>query len=194
MSKKSDPDMSPLSAKIEAVLFVATKPMPMKHIASICDASLTDVEAAVVEISAIRNTDASGIHLVNGEEGVMLVSNPLFAETVATFAKEDVEPELTRPSLEALTIVAYRGPITKPEIEAIRGVNCTLILRNLLMRGLVDEREDAIKLQPVYSLTNDAMRYLGLHDVRELPDYDELHGNGKIEKLLATLTLGDEAV
>ncbi len=183
--------MTSLAAKIEAVLFVATKPMTVKQLANVCNVVVDDAAGAVEEITALRNGDSSGVHLVEGEEGVMLVTNPAFAETVANLAKEDIEPELTRPSLETLTIVAYRGPITKPEIETIRGVNCSLILRNLMMRGLVDEREDVIKLQPVYNLTNDAMRYLGLHTVQELPDYAELHGNAKIDKLLAALASTD---
>lgn len=181
--------MNELSAKIEAVLFVATKPMLAKQLAKILDVSIEDVDAAILELVAVRNADQSGIHVITGEEGVQLVSSPRFADVVSALAKEDVDSELTRPSLETLTIVAYRGPMTKPEIEAIRGVNCTLILRNLLVRGLIAEEEDAMKLQAVYTLSNDALRYLGLHDVKELADYDVLHGNNKIDKLLETIGL-----
>lgn len=181
--------MNELSAKIEALLFVATKPMLAKQLAKILGVSIEEVGASIVQLVAVRNTDASGIHVIVGDEGVQLVSNPLFADVVSALAKEDVDSELTRPSLETLTIVAYRGPMTKPEIEAIRGVNCTLILRNLLVRGLITEEEDSIKLQAVYTLSNDALRYLGLHDVKELSDYEALHGNNKIDKLLETIGL-----
>lgn len=181
--------MNELSAKIEALLFVATKPMPIKQLAKILGASIEDIDAAISQLVVVRNTDLSGIHFIVGDEGIQLVSNPLFADVVSALAKEDVDSELTRPSLETLTIVAYRGPMTKPEIEAIRGVNCTLILRNLLVRGLITEEEDSIKLQAVYTLSNDALRYLGLHDVKELADYDVLHGNNKIDKLLETIGL-----
>ncbi|MFA6017704.1 MAG: SMC-Scp complex subunit ScpB [Patescibacteria group bacterium] len=180
--------MNELSAKIEALLFVATKPMTVKQLAQLLNAQISEVDAAISNLSAMRNIDESGIHVVVGSEGVMLASNPVFADVVAGLAKEEIEPELTRPSLETLTIIAYRGPMTKPEIEAIRGVNCALILRNLLMRGLILEEEDAIKLQFVYSLSSDALRFLGLHSVKDLPEYEELHINAKVDRLLAALS------
>ncbi len=179
--------MNELSAKIESLLFVATKPMTTKQLAIALGAQIAEIDAAIADLGAVRNTDTSGIHLVVGDEGAMLASNPEFADVVASLAKEDIEPELTRPSLETLTIIAYRGPMTKPEIEAIRGVNCTLILRNLLMRGLITEEEDTIKLQAVYAMSNDALRVLGLHSVKELPEYDALHANAKVDTLLAAL-------
>ncbi len=179
--------MNDLAAKIEALLFVATKPMSAKQLAGALSVQISEIDTALIDLGAARNIESSGIHLVVGDEGAMLASNPAFADVVASLAKEDIEPELTRPSLETLTIIAYRGPMTKPEIEAIRGVNCTLILRNLLMRGLITEDEDAIKLQPVYVMSNDALRVLGLHSVKELPEYDELHANAKVDKLLAAL-------
>lgn len=186
--------MTDLAAKIEAILFVSTKPVSAKFLATACLCQIDEVIVAIGELAKDRNVDGSGIHLVIGDEGVALATNPLFASTIENLSKEDIESELTRPSLETLTIVAYRGPITKPEIEAIRGINCTLILRNLLMRGLIDENEDAVKLQPVYSLTNDALRYLGLHSVSELADYADLHGNTKIDALLSALTAESSSV
>ena len=180
--------MSELSSKIEAILFVSSKPISMKFLATACSCQIDEAAVAISELAKERNIDGSGIHVVIGDEGITLATNPSFASTIESLSKEDIESELTRPSLETLTIIAYRGPITKPEIEAIRGINCTLILRNLLMRGLIDENEDAVKLQPVYSLTNDALRYLGLHSVNELADYADLHGNTKIDALLSALT------
>lgn len=184
--------MNELVGKIEALLFVATKPMSVKQLATILHAQIADVDSAIAELALIRNIESSGIHVLTGEEGITLVSNPGFAELTASLAKEDIEPELTRPSLETLTIIAYRGPMTKPEIEAIRGVNCTLILRNLLMRGLIIEDEDVVKLQPIYAISNDALRYLGLHSVKELPEYETLHGSAKIDTLIAALTDSSE--
>lgn len=179
--------MNELSAKIEALLFVAPRPMTTKQLAVALSAQIEEIDIALAELGSARNIDTSGIHLVVGDEGAMLASNPAYADVVAGLAMEDIEPELTRPSLETLTIIAYRGPMTKPEIEVIRGVNCTLILRNLLMRGLITEEEDTIKLQPVYTMSNDALRVLGLHSVKELPEYSALHANAKIDKLLTAL-------
>ncbi len=112
---------------------------------------------------------------------------PSFADVLGSMTKEETESELTRPQLETLTIIAYRGPITKPEIEHIRGVNCSIILRNLLMRGLIIEKEDKVKLQPVYTIASELLRKLGVHGVEELPDYEDLHKNAKIGQLLDSL-------
>ena len=180
--------MNELLAKIEAMLFIATKPIEAKRLAKILSVTMEDINLALAELAEIRNVETSGIHVIFGEEGVQLVSNPIFADSLLALTKEDTDFELTRPSLETLTIIAYRGPITKPEIEAIRGVNCTLIIRNLLVRGLIVEEEDTAKLQPPYALSNDCLRYLGIHKTTELADYESLHGNKKIDSLVQTLT------
>lgn len=180
--------MNDLVIQLEALLFVATRPMTMKQIAAALDASAADVSSALDELCAMRNGENSGIHVVQSEEGIVLATNPSCAQVVQRLAKEDVDAELTRPSLETLTIIAYRGPITRPEIEMIRGVNCAIILRNLLMRGLITEEEDRMKLQPVYALSSDAVRHFGLHNVTELPEYASLHGDAKIDALLATMS------
>ena len=91
---------------------------------------------------------------------------------------------MTQPSLETLTIIAYRGPITKPEIEQIRGVNCSLILRNLLIRGLIEEKEDKQRLQNTYTISFDFLRHLGADRVEELPQYSDLHTDEVVGQLI----------
>lgn len=179
--------MELLKAKIEAVLFVATKPLSVKSLARAVEGSEADVRTLLDTIIVERNVDENGVHILQNGDDVQCVTNPACADVVAAFTDDDLDAELTKPSVEALTIIAYRGPLTKAEIEAIRGVNCSLILRNLLLRGLIVEREDAIKMQPVLVLSADALRYFGVHRVEELPDYDTLHINAKIDQLLAAL-------
>lgn len=176
-----------LQGKIEALLFVATKPLAVRQLARLLNEDEERVRTAVEALLAERNASESGVHVLFHDDAVQLVTNPAYADAVQAFTEAELDAELTRPSLEALTIVAYRGPVTKPEIEAIRGVNCSLILRNLLLRGLVTEKDDVVKMQPVYALSADALRYFGVHRVEELPDYAELHTNARIEQLLASL-------
>ena len=180
--------MSELSAKIEALLFLKTKTVSISAISRTLSEKKEVVEGAVEQLMQNRNVETSGIHIVCSDEGVALVTNPAFGDLLTEQSKEDLQSELTRPQLETLTIIAYRGPITKAEIEHVRGVNCSLILRNLLMRGLVDERDDDVKLLPVYTLTSDMLRHLGIHTLEELPDYEELHKNAKIDQLLHSLS------
>ncbi len=179
--------METLLAQIEACLLAAAKPLSFKDLSKATDKPVSEISQAVEELSKLRNISTSGIHVVVIDDKAQLVSSPEQAQVVSKLAKDEMAPELTRPSLEALTIIAYRGPVTKPEIEAIRGVNCSLILRNLLMRGLIEEREDGQHVQPVYTLSSDCLRYLGLHNTTELPDYSTLHANAQIDKLLANL-------
>lgn len=114
-----------------------------------------------------------------------MTTAPEHAELVASFVEEDLHGELTRPQLEALTVIAYRGPITKSELEQVRGVHCGLILRNLMMRGLIQTEEDPAKLQMVYTVTMDFLRTLGVASVAELPEYEALHKEETIDRLLA---------
>jgi segregation and condensation protein B len=182
-----------LVGKIQAVLFVAGKPIATDKVVKILGAEKNEVIEALEELKTQLNTERSGLHLIEHDGKLQLVTNPAFAEVIESLVKEEVASELTRPSLETLTIVAYRGPITKPEIEQIRGINCSLILRNLLIRGLIEEHDDKSRLQPVYSLSNTFIRHLGLHSIDELPNYLELHQHESLDQVLAEMNPDNEA-
>jgi segregation and condensation protein B len=106
------------------------------------------------------------------------------ADLVRDFMKDETTGELTKPSLETLTIVAYRGPLTKAEIEQVRGVNCSMILRNLMMRGLVESMGEHGNPLTQYRVTMDFLRFLGLSSVEELPDYDTLRSSENVRRVL----------
>jgi segregation and condensation protein B len=182
--------MTELAAKIEALLFLSTRPVSFKKLAKMLDRTVEDVENGLKDLSETRNIAESGIHLIIANGAAELATNPAFSDIVLGMRKEETTADLTRPQLETLTIIAYRGPITRPDIEYIRGVNCTVILRNLLMRGLVIEKEDASRILPVYTLSTEMLRHLGIHSLEELPDYKELHTHAKISQMLDSL--GDE--
>lgn len=92
--------------------------------------------------------------------------------------------ELSRPSLETLTIIAYRQPISKMDLDRIRGVNCALILRNLLLHGLIEGKYDKTKDETYYTVTVDFIRFLGISEVSALPDYDRLSHHDSLERVL----------
>lgn len=176
--------MADIAQKIEALLFAAGKPMTVKSVAKLLDISADDVVAALGVLQ--ERYISGGLRLVEHDGAWQMVTAPEVADAVKTLAKEDAG-ELTRPALETLTVIAYRGPITKAEIEAIRGVNCSLILRNLMIRGLIDEQELAAR-GTVYTLSMDAVRYLGLSSVKDLPGYEDLSGHARISQLLEVIT------
>jgi len=174
-----------ITTTIEAVLFAAAKPIKLSQLQKHLDLSEEVVREALDDIVARFNTENSGIHLLENKGTVQFVTNPSTGEDLTKFLKKEASGPLTRPSLETLTIIAYRGPITKPEIEMIRGVNCSMILRNLLIRGYIDEVQDAERLQSVYSLSNTFMQAVGVDKVENLPDYEAFANNEKIAELLA---------
>jgi len=171
-------------SQIESILFVASKPLAPKVIAKALGVSVATVEDALETLKLKYNRADCGIHILFDDESVQFGTNPDNTAAIDSFVKDEVSGELTRPQLETLTVIAYRGPITRPELEQIRGVNCALILRNLMVRGLVEEGEDADKLMPVYRLSFDALRHLGVASVERLPEYNALHAHEHIEQAL----------
>ncbi|OGL97794.1 SMC-Scp complex subunit ScpB [Candidatus Uhrbacteria bacterium RIFOXYB2_FULL_45_11] len=181
-----------LTTNIESILFAAAKPIALEQLRKYFDVSAEVVAEAVEDIRTRYNRETSGIHLLEQEGKVQFVTNPDASEDVASFLKKDATSPLTKPSLETLTVIAYRGPVTRPELEQIRGVNCGVILRNLLIRGFIEETQDRTRLQPVYSVSIDFMRKLGLTHLEELPEYESFHTNQSIDELLKTTP--DESV
>ena len=174
-----------LLSQIESILFVASKPLDIKQIAKAVQKNESEVGEALENLQMKYNSDNSGIQILSENGMYQMSTNPANIEVVNLFIKDEVSGELTKAQLETLTVVAYRGPITRPELEQIRGVNCAVILRNLMMRGLVDEGESQDKILPVYSLTVEALRHLGVSSVTDLPDYDTLHVHEFIENVLS---------
>lgn len=183
-----------LESKIESLLFAAAKPLTVKKLAEFLDVTPKEVEAALETIVARLHTDASGLRLVRTGTEVQMMTSPENAKLIRDFLKDETSGELTKPQLETLTVIAYRQPITKAELEQIRGVNCSLILRNLLMRGLIEVEEIKEKPMPVYRVTHDLLRFLGITDVRELPDFESLHADEHIARVLEQSAPASESV
>lgn len=168
---------------IEALLFTAGKAVSFKALAKLVDASEEDVAKAVEALSEKYKEAKSGLSLTFDEKQVELVTSGDASKVVGDFLKDETTGELTRPSLETLTIIAYRGPVGKAEIELIRGVNCSLILRNLRIRGLIEEDMNDVGL-PEYKVSLDFMKFLGISSVKELPDFEHLSANERLQDLL----------
>ena len=170
-------------SKLESILFVASKPLAIKKIASALKVSEKEILAALASLCDKYNQAESGIAILQNNEEWQMTASAANKSAAESFLKAEVSGELTRPQLETLTVVSYCGPITKPELEQIRGVNCSLILRNLMLRGLVKENEDGGGLLPSYRVTMDYLRHLGLNSLTELPNYSELHNHPYIAQL-----------
>ena len=142
-------------------------------LAKLCSVSREDVEEALEGLDKTYKDDMRGLALVRNGIEVQLTTAPQHALVVAAFLEEEVQSDLSRAALETLTILAYRGPMSKTDLEGIRGVNCTLILRNLAMKGLVETV--TLDLHEKYRVSFACMRILGLQSTHDLPDYEALN-------------------
>ena len=171
--------------KIESLLFVSDRPLSPGDILKTFGEDAPQVEEIEKELEEIfkeYKEKNSGIAVIKNSGKYQMVSSPESVDVVQKFLNDETTGELTRPQLETLTIIAYRGPIGKIELEQIRGVNCSLVLRNLLMRGLVAEKNGEGEL--LYSVTMDFLKFLGLMSLEELPDYQKLHNNEIINQII----------
>ncbi|MCU0679561.1 MAG: SMC-Scp complex subunit ScpB [Planctomycetes bacterium] len=177
--------MDDLKSKIESLLFIAAKPLSLKQLSELTKKDIKEVETAGEELVKKYKAGQTGIQIIQSGGKLQMVSAPENAKVIQEFIKDETTGELTRPSLEALTIIAYRGPIAKTDLDRIRGVNCSLIIRNLLLRGLVEAKFDKQKNETYYNVTFDFIRFLGVNDVKELPEYERLHQDDTIDRMLA---------
>lgn len=162
-------------AHLEALLFVSAKPFTVKGLAKLLNSSEDKIETWIEELQEEFESGDRGVRVVRNGNDVQLMSSPDCRELIEEYLKEEITGELTRPQLETLTIIGYRGPISKPDIEQIRGINCTLILRNLEWRGLIEQSELSTAEIPAYRVTMDFVRYLGLSSVEQLPNFESLN-------------------
>ncbi len=178
---------APLSATMEAILFAGGRVVSVKRLASSTNVSVEETQKALEELADRLEKNNGGLRLIRHADQVELVTAPDVAESVRRSLQADQQGELSRPSLETLAILAYRGPLTRPELEQIRGVQSSLILRNLQIRGLVEMREESRLGQPTYAATTELLKYLGADRVESLPDYEELHRVNVVEQALHDL-------
>jgi segregation and condensation protein B len=175
-----------VKSKIESILFISPRPLTIKKIAELLSVEEERVKEVLDElVSDYNNRQEAGLQINRLGKQYQMSTAPANQKIVKDFIKEEITGDLTRPQLETLTVIAYRGPIAKEELEQIRGVNCSLILRNLLIRGLIAAEEDKKSMRTYYFVTFDFLRFLGLSAINQLPDYDKLHSSEVIERLIA---------
>ena len=159
--------------------------MTIKQLSSLLKKKVEEIKKAGDELVEEYKESKRGVQIIKNGSKYQMVSSPENSKVIKEFIEDETTGELSRPSLEALTIIAYRGPISKIDLDRIRGVNCALILRNLLIRGLIESKSDPKKNENYYTVTFDFIRFLGINDVGELPEYKRLHMDDTIDRVLA---------
>lgn len=181
-----------LISQLSSLLLVSNRPLTTRKLAELTGEKPQTVQAVLEELANYFEQQDLGMKLFQAGNEFQLVSDPANREIVESFVKLEVTGELTRPQLETLAIIAYRGPIVKSEIELIRGVNCTLILRNLQMRGLMREHES--NGQIAYSVSMDFLKFLGIGKTTELPSFEAYSQHELIQELLNSRVASSEVV
>ncbi len=171
---------------LESLLFISGEPLAFGRLAKILKINNDEIEACVQALAEKYERDAEhGLMLIVKDQKVTLATKSENAEFVEALTKSVLKEDLSKAALEVLSIIAYLSPIPRVEIEAIRGVNCSFTLRNLLLRDLIERQgnpEDARGY--VYFPTFKFLQSLGLKNVAELPDYATFSQDQLLKTLL----------
>ena len=160
-----------LSAQIEAILFYKAEPLSVKRLAQIFNKDETEIKNAIRELK--EELKGRGLALVEWEDEITLGTSKEMSTLIKNLMKEELVKDLGKASMETLSIILYQGPISRADIDYIRGVNSSFILRNLLIRGLIDRIENPKDQRSfLYKPTLDLLSHLGLSKITDLPDYE----------------------
>ncbi len=165
------PDQAQLPMLVESLLFVAAEPMPVVRLAQILGVSQEAVEIALADLGVACKSGGRGIRLQRKGDRVQLTTAPEAAPYVEQFLGLDVSSKLSPAALETLSVIAYKQPLTRADIEAVRGVNCDGVLRTLLARELIEPvgRLEQPGRPFLYGTTERFLQYLGLESLADLP-------------------------
>jgi segregation and condensation protein B len=166
-----------LGNHIEALIFCAPKPIQKKEIHNClnemfeADVPSKDIDAALVQLKEKYKDEAFSFEMVNSGGGYQFLTKPAYQASIGILLKQQSKKRLSTSALETLSIIAYKQPVTKSEIEQIRGVNCDYTVQKLLEKELVEIKGKAESLgRPILYGTSDRfMDYFGINDIKELP-------------------------
>ncbi len=163
-----------LQAQVEALLFVATEAIAVQRLAEILEVEIEQVEQALLILS--NDSAGRGLRIQRKGKRVQMVTAPEASQIVRKLLGLELTGKLSPAALEALAIVAYRQPVTRAQVEAIRGVNSDSVLRTLINRGLVEEvgRLDQAGRPIIFATTFDFLQQFGITSLDQLPPLQAL--------------------
>lgn len=164
--------MSNLKASLEAVLFVAPVSVNLSQLASALDISEREADKVLSQLE--EDYQDRGLRIQRHAGRIQLTTAPDAAESIERFLGLEVATYLSQAALEALSIVAYQQPVTRPHVDSIRGVNSDGVMKSLLHKGLIQDigRADGPGRPILYSTTPEFLQQFGLNSLEELPDLE----------------------
>jgi len=175
-------DKDKLKSIIESLLFAYGEKLSLSTLSQILEIDENKIKEIIEELKIDYQNDSRGIQIIEIADNYQLSTKAENFPYIEKLIKKDFSEELTPASLEVLTIILYRYPVPRAEIDFIRGVNSSFILRSLLLRGLIDKTYSKEKNANLYSPSFELLKLLGIKDKSDLPDFEKL--NKKLEELI----------
>jgi segregation and condensation protein B len=180
-----------VTQKIEALLFVSSGLVSTYQLSKVLEVSESEVESSLRDLEVYYKEHGHGLRLMKVKSKVQLTTPPELSDTIEAFLGLEVTSTLSQAALETLAIVAYKQPVTRPEVDVIRGVSSDGVLRTLLSKGLIEElgRADTPGRPIYYGTTPEFLQYFGLETLDALPYIDfgaleeQINENGTKEVL-----------
>ncbi|MES2223884.1 MAG: SMC-Scp complex subunit ScpB [Patescibacteria group bacterium] len=162
-----------LEQLIEAILFWKGEPVSHKDLAKICKVTVDEIGPALTRLETLLQN--RGIVLVHNANEVMLGTNQIASKIIEDLTREELSKELSKATLETLSIIVYMSPIRRSEIDYIRGVNSQFSIRHLETRGLIEKTTSETDSRVyLYKPTFEALTYLGITDIKEIGGWTEI--------------------
>ena len=175
MSENREKAESSLKGRIEAILFVAGEAVSIRDLAKALQADEKGLKAVLKEIGSEYDYEQRGFMLKRFGDKVQLATRPLYSEDVLRLLQPVQQQSLSQAAMETLAVVAYKQPVTRAEVEQIRGVKCDYSLQSLMMKGLIQEagRKDTIGRPILYATTDTFLSHFGIQGLEDLPPLPE---------------------
>lgn len=164
-----------LESSLEALLFYAGDIIPQRRLSEICDADAFSIHMAINHLNEIYQATNSGIEVIEVDDGYQMCTAAKHLQVIQLYRQKPVKNILTQALIETLAIVAYSQPITRTQIEDIRGVRCEHVISRLLEYGLIEEvgRLSVIGRPILFGTTNEFLRHFGFRNLEEMPKIKE---------------------
>lgn len=162
-----------LAQRIEAVLFYRGEPVEKRELVRLFSVTEEEVVAALASLAA--SLSGRGVRLLETSDEVALVTAPELSHLIESIRKDELKRDIGKAGAETLSLILYRGPATRSDIDYVRGVNSSFILRNLMTRGLIARSQNPKDARTfVYDVTPELLQLLGVTKRTELPEYDTI--------------------
>ena len=182
MNEHAGNDAGTIKGRIEAILFVAGDAVPVRDLARALRISEKELDAVLIELKDDYDYEQRGFLIKRFGNNVQLATRPLYSEDVVRLLQPVQQQSLSQAAMETLAVVADRQPVTRAEVEQIRGVKCDYSLQSLMLKGMIEEagRKDTIGRPILYRTTDKFLSHFGIRNLEELPPMPEAENKTEI--------------